>query len=200
MRRRLALVPVLAVALLTIAGCSAAAPETDDEVVVGTDELPVDSGDGTLHDCLLGTWNLDTARQAQQLQERFAENGAEITSTTIDGSVVLTVDDTIMSYNSGVTYTMQGTISGIDAVIEQWQVGVSEGRWTENDGVLGFAEWEPGVAVTNKVTLAGAETDLGVDFPEDYGSGAPTAVACSGAALELTPDGSPFTTYWVRQG
>ena len=200
MRRRSLLVPALAAAaLLVLAGCSAG---TDDsgEVTVEPDELPVDSGSGALHDCLVGTWQLDTAKNAQQLQENFAANGTEITSTTADGSVVLTVDDANMSFDSGITYTMSGTVADVDLVVTQHQVGVSEGRWSETDGVVSFFDWVPGTAVTNKVTVAGTETDLGVEFPEDFGAGSPLDVYCSGDALETTPQESPFTGYWARIG
>lgn len=197
--RRLALVPALAAAaLLAVTGCSASAD--GDDVVVGTDELPVDSGSGTLHDCMLGVWELDGARNAVQLQDHFVANGTAITSTTVEGGVTLTIDEHLMSYNSGITYTMAGDIGGLELVIAQHQVGVSEGRWTETDGIVTFSDWEPGIAVTNTVTLAGTESDLGVVFPEDYGTGVPMDVYCSGDELETTPNVSPFTGYWTRVG
>ncbi|MGX5680986.1 hypothetical protein [Schumannella luteola] len=201
MRSRLALVPALAVAaVVALAGCSAPAP---DPGAVDLDPSATEdpSGpDATGGGCLIGTWELDGQRNAEQLQESFAANGASITSTTADGSVTLTIDDGTMTYDSDITYTMSGDLGGLALTVEQNQAGSSTGNWSEADGLVTFSDWETGIVVNNVVTVGGTATELPIDLPQDVGGGTQMAVTCSGDSLETKAVESPFTGYWSRVG
>lgn len=201
MRSRLALIPALAVAaVVTLAGCSAPAPDPGavdlDPSATEDASGPDASGGG----CLVGTWELDGQRNAEQLQENFAANGAEISATSVEGGVTLTIDDATMTYDSDITYTMTGDMQGLEIVIVQNQAGVSSGSWSEADGVVTFSDWSNGIAVGNTVTIGGVATEFPIEIPEDLGSGTDMDVTCSGDSLETKPQQSPFTGYWSRVG
>lgn len=202
MRTRLILVPTLAIAAaLAFVGCAPGAPSTGDPS--GSSEAPTEPDDGaaaTVGECLLGVWELDGQRNAEQLTESFAANGSAISETEATGSVTLTVDESTMTYDSDITSTMRGDLGGLELVVAQNQVGVSSGSWSEAGGDVTFSDWNTGIAVSNTVTVGGTASEFPLELPQDVGSGVPMAVTCSGDALETKPDQSPFTGYWSRVG
>lgn len=203
MRTRLTLIPALAVAaVLALAGC--APGTTDTGTPDGTSsEAPSETDGGaagTVGECLLGTWEIDGQRNAEQLVESFAANGSAITEAAAAGTVTLTVDASTMTYDSDITYTMSGDLGGLELIVEQNQAGVSSGSWTEADGEVTFSDWNQGIVVSNTVTVGGTASEFPLELPQDTGAGVPMAVTCSGDSLETTPDASPFTGYWSRVG
>lgn len=202
MRRHLVTTGLAAATLLTLTACFGGTGDGGSGGSGGDGEAG-DGGAGGVStaDCLDGSWDLDTADLATQLQQYFVDNGTPVTSTVPAGGVTLEVDGGSMTYDSAVTYTMTADLSGgLQMVIVQEQTGVSSGDWAVDGDSVVFSDWTNGITVNNTVTIGGESADVPIELPADGGAGVPMTVTCSGDTLTTKPDASPFTSSWARVG
>lgn len=201
MRTRLALTTGLAaLSLFALAACTSPGPgDGGDGDGAGTD--PDGAGSGGIAGCLVGTWDLDGQNNADQIQEFFVANGTPVTSTETSGTVLLTVDESTMTYVSDISYVMTAPLdAGLEMIISQLQAGESSGSWSVEGDEVVFADWVNGITVDNTVTIGGQASSMAIDIPADSGAGVAMEVVCDGDTLSTHPLESPFTNLWTRVG
>jgi hypothetical protein len=202
MRRLFVTTGLAAATLLVLTGCFPGSGGPGDSGS-GGDGGSADGGSGGVStaDCLAGSWDLDTADLAAQLQEYFVANGTPVTSTETSGAVTLDVDGDSMTYDSTVSYTMTAELDGgLQMVIVQSQTGSSSGDWSVDGDSVVFSNWTNGITIDNTVSINGTASDIPIEMPSDAGGGVPMTVTCSGDTLTTKPDVSPFTSTWARIG
>jgi hypothetical protein len=201
MRRLTVTTGLAAATLLVLTGCFPGSGGSGDSGSGSDGGSAGGSGGVSTADCLTGSWNLDTADLAAQLQDYFVANGTPVTSTETAGAVTLDVEGDSMTYDSTVSYTMTAQLDdGLEMVVMQTHTGTSTGDWSvEGDSVV-FANWTNGITIDNTVSINGMESEMPIAMPEDTDGGVPMTVTCSGDTLTTKPDASPFTSTWARIG
>jgi hypothetical protein len=202
MRRLTVTTGIAAATLLVLTGCFPGSGGSGDPGS-GSDGGSADGGSGGVStaDCLAGSWDLDTADLAAQLQQYFVDNGTPVSSTETSGDVTMDVDGESMTYDSTVSYAMTAQLDGgLEMVIVQSQTGTSSGDWSVDGDSVVFSNWTNGITIDNTVSINGTASDIPIEMPSDAGGGVPMTVTCSGDTLTTKPDASPFTSTWARIG
>lgn len=187
------------VAVLGVAGCT-----TGSGSPIAGPDADADSDDSaavSLSECLIGEWSGDVVDLGEQLLSFFAQNGSPVTDVTSTGSIVLAVDATSMTYTSDVTHQMTATLDDdMEMVLTQTQIGVSSGDWAAEGGTIAYSNWTEGIEIESSVTIGGVDSGVPIEIPAGDSSEIPVTTTCDGDVLTTHPEGTPFTTTWVRIG
>ena len=190
---------VATVAVLGVAGCAAgsgspvAGPGVDGDAD-GSDTV-------SLAECIVGEWSGDVVDLGEHLLAFFAQNGSPVTDVTSTGSIILEVDATSMTYTSDVTHQMTATLDDeTEMVLTQTQIGVSSGDWTAEGDSVAYSNWTEGIEIESVVTIGGVDSGVPIDVPAGDTEDIPVTTTCEADVLTTHPEGTPFTTTWVRIG
>lgn len=154
-----AIVVGVAVALFALAGCSGVTPEPEEPAGAASEEGgPSDEQTDPVADCLMGTWQLDTADYLTQSTAYL--QGLEIPLDSLDvegGQQLVFAEDDYLTQSTDLTWT--ASLMGYTLTVPSQSVG--EGTWIVEDGSLSISGWnwvvDPADAPPPSGLPAGAE-------------------------------------------
>ncbi|QCB92807.1 hypothetical protein [Cellulomonas shaoxiangyii] len=208
MRRPLALAATAATALLLTTACTgggddpaptasgSSASSTPSAEETGDAEETPDAGaaaGGDLQECILGTWNVDTAAMQEAMTELLAIGEEEVgdlqMSVTGDGTYDFAEGGAFSStanMSSGVTIAAEG----MEIVTESTSTGTMTGSWTLEGDQLTLADIDTsGLTVTTSGSMNGEPLEIPEGSTEAGMEAAPptaSTVTCTDDTLTLT--------------
>lgn len=204
MRRPLALAATAATALLLTTACTGGGDEpaptssgssTASSTPTAEETADADAGAaaGDLQECILGTWNVDTAAMQEAMTELLAVGGEDLgdmqMSITGEGTYDFAEGGAFSStadMSSGVTMSAEG----MELVTESTSTGTMTGSWSLEGDQLTLADLDTsGLTVTTTGSMNGEPLDIPEGSTEAAMQAAPpsaSTVTCTDDALTLT--------------
>ncbi|QGQ18577.1 hypothetical protein GC089_04090 [Cellulomonas sp. JZ18] len=200
MRRPLALATTAATALLLTTACTGggeaeptASGSPSESASATAEETPDAAAGGASEECILGTWQVDTAALQESMAQLFALGGEELSgmSMTVTGEGTYEfAEGGAFSTTSDMTSGVSMSVEGMEIVTEGTSTGTMTGTWALEGDQLTLSDLDTsGLTVTTTGTMNGDP----IDIPEGSAEGAmqaapPTAstVACTEDTLTLT--------------
>lgn len=200
MRRPLALATTAATALLLTTACTggggeAAPTSSGSPSASAAQEQPAeDAPAGASAECILGTWDMDTAALEESMAQLFALGGDETSSMdmTITGTGTYEFAEggafsTTSDMTSGVTISAEG----MEIVTEGTSTGTMTGTWALEGDQLTLSDLDTSaLTVTTTGTMNGEE----IAIPEGSAEGAIQAAPPAASTVSCTEDTLTLTT------
>ncbi|MFS0704898.1 hypothetical protein AB6N23_10285 [Cellulomonas sp. 179-A 9B4 NHS] len=201
MRRPLALAATAATALLLATACSgggdepaptsSGTPDASSAAAEPTADAGADAGD--LAECILGTWDVDTAAMQESMDALLATGGAELDAmqTTITGEGTYDFAEGgaftgTADMASGVTMSAEG----MEIATQSTSTGTMTGTWAVEGDQLTLADIDTsGMTVTTTGTMNGEPFDIPEGSTEAAMDAAPptaSTATCTADTLTLT--------------